>query len=362
MKTCKQNFIGICAIIVLAIMFTACPHDGNGNGSITPHTHDFSGAWQKDATDHWKVCAAGGETGQKTAHTFTGGICTVCGYEHIHQWSEWAASTVWGMETRECSGCTETGLRMAPSMLAEIPAGSAVIGDTTEGTYTAILSAFKMLKYEVTQAQYEAVTGDNPSYSKTDAADGEVQEKRPVESVTWYDAIEFCNKLSEIEGLAPVYAIAGRTAASGYPITSATVTADFGTNGYRLPSEAQWEYACRAGTTTTWFHGDAEAVLENYAWYDENSGYITHEVGKKTANAFGLYDMHGNVGEWCWGWYNINYPSGTVTDYTGPASGTSRIWRGGGYYYPARTARSSFRSVRIMYMKEPTCGFRLALP
>ena len=190
-------------------------------------------------------------------------------------------------------------LQLSPSMgieMVQIPAGT-----LTWGRARITLSEFKMGKFTVTQELYQAIMGVNPSYYNSNPAAGEIQGKRPVEMVTWYDAIEFCNKLSEKEGLTPVYTITGRTPASGYPITAATVTANWNNNGYRLPTEAQWEYACRAGTTTRWHFGNTESQLVNYAWYDANSNR-THEVGKKLPNAWGLYDMYGNVWE-CMGMY-----------------------------------------------------------
>ncbi|MDR1858224.1 MAG: formylglycine-generating enzyme family protein, partial [Treponema sp.] len=166
-----------------------------------------------------------------------------------------------------------------------------------ETQHSVTLSGFWMGKYEVTQAQYETVTGTNPSYftmaNGRPPAAGETDGRRPVECVTWYDAVEFCNKVSEMKGLQPVYTISGRNPAAGYPITSATVTADWGSNGYRLPTEAQWEYACRAGTTTAYNTG--ASISNDTGWYWSNSGSRTHEVGKKPANAWGLHDMHGNV-------------------------------------------------------------------
>jgi len=174
------------------------------------------------------------------------------------------------------------------------------------------LSAFWMGKYQVTQEQYLAVMNVNPSYFTT-AITGENASKLPVERVSWFDAVEFCNKLSQLEGLTSVYTITGRTPATGYSITAATVTANWSANGYRLPTEAEWEYACRAGSTTDWHFGNTESNLVNYAWYSANSGSRTHQVGLKLPNAFRLYDMHGNVDEWCWDWYDT-FPSGAVTD------------------------------------------------
>ncbi len=164
---------------------------------------------------------------------------------------------------------------------------------------------------EVTQEQYERVMGTNPSYFKG--------AQLPVETVSWVDAMEFCRKLSELPG----ERIAGRV--------------------YRLPTEAEWEYACRAGSKTKWSFGDAESSLGDYAWYTSNSGRKTHTVGTKKPNAWGLYDMHGNVWEWCSDWYKPDYTTTTVSDPTGPATGSIRVYRGGSWGNYAGQGRSAFR-------------------
>jgi formylglycine-generating enzyme required for sulfatase activity len=229
------------------------------------------------------------------------------------------ADSVWGAWSSTWSFVVRL-LDMLP-----IPAGS-----FSNGTSTVTLSAFKMSKYEVTQSLYQTITGTNPSYfsGNTDAA------TCPVEQVTWYDAVEFCNKLSLAEGLQTVYTINSRSPSSGYPILSASVSADWTKNGYRLPTEAQWEYAARAGTTTAYYWGSAsdDATAGQYAWYTNNSSSKTHGVGQKLSNAFGLYDMAGNVWEWCWDWYDI-YLSGAQTNPTGASSGAYRIIRGNGWFY-----------------------------
>ena len=158
----------------------------------------------------------------------------------------------------------------------------------------AISKAFYMGVTEVTQAQYEAVTGTNPS-----AFTGPTN---PVEKVSWDEAVAFCRKLSEKTG---------RT--------------------FRLPTEAEWEYACRAGTTSRFCFGDSDGGLAGYGWHGGNSGMKTHPVAQKKPNAWGLYDVHGNVWEWCADWYDGRYSSGLSTDPRGPRAGGARVLRGGAW-------------------------------
>jgi formylglycine-generating enzyme required for sulfatase activity len=230
-----------------------------------------------------------------------------------------------------------------------------------ETQHSVTLTGFYMGKYPVTQEQYEAVMENNPSNFKTPVSPETSTANRPVEYVTWYDAVEFCNKLSEKEGLTPVYTITGRTPATGYPITDATVTPDWSKNGYRLPTEAQWEYACRAGTTTAYNTG--ATISENTGWYYINSGNRTHNVGEKTANAWDLYDMHGNVWEWCWDWYSSSYYSSSpAQDPTGAVSGYDRVRRGGSWGSVGQLLRSAYRSDGNPYGRYDSGGFRLVRP
>jgi formylglycine-generating enzyme required for sulfatase activity len=199
---------------------------------------------------------------------------------------------------------------------------------------------FLMSATEVTQGQWEAVMGSNPSNFKG-------SKDLPVENVSWYNCVEFCNKLSAREGLTPAYTIQGTDVSWNRAAT-----------GYRLPTEAEWEYACRAGTRTKYNFGDRDADLGRAGRYDSNSGSKTHPVGAKTANAWSLYDMHGNVWEWCWDWYG-EYPTGGVNDPAGPGQGANRVLRGGSWLGEARYCRSANRNYCDPGLSYSNIGFRV---
>ncbi|MCK9297075.1 MAG: SUMF1/EgtB/PvdO family nonheme iron enzyme [Desulfobulbaceae bacterium] len=218
-----------------------------------------------------------------------------------------------------------------------IQGGKFTMGDNESGRVEVTLSNFKMDKYPVTQALYEQVMNTNPSHFKG--------EDRPVEQVSWFDAVKFCNELSRQTGLEPAYEIAGEQAKRKPKA-----------NGYRLPTEAEWEYACRAGTT-----GDHYGDLDEIAWYEENSGGESHGVGQKKANDFGLHDMLGNAWEWCNDWYG-DYPKGTVTDPTGVENGAYRVFRGGSWNDFARYVRAAYRFRYSPDYRYINLGFRLVLP
>ena len=210
---------------------------------------------------------------------------------------------------------------------------------------TVTVSAFYMDKTDVTQADFQALMLVNPSNFTGDLL-------LPVETVTWFDAVLYCNKRSKQDGFDTVYSFTSVTGTPGNGCSDlGGLAMDFTKNGYRLPTEAEWEYACRAGTTTDYYWGknyppttstDTLAIDSNAVWY-YNSPTGTQPVATKKPNAWGLYDMNGNVWEWCNDWYG-RYTSGNQTDPTGPSTGSSRVLRGGSWVNGGvNLLRSAFR-------------------
>jgi formylglycine-generating enzyme required for sulfatase activity/serine/threonine protein kinase len=198
--------------------------------------------------------------------------------------------------------------------------------------------------YTVTQSEYMQIARENPS----DFSGGG---RLPVENVSWFDAVAFCNTLSQKEGLPPFYEIKGQT----------VEVPDWNGPGYRLPTEAEWEFACRAGTTTRFSFGGDEGALGEYAWYSANSNGRTHPVGEKKPNTFGLFDMHGNVWEWCWDGYAADYyQKSPADDPRGPDQSVDRVFRGGSWDLDSRYSRSANRRGNTPTYLYNNLGFRVA--
>ncbi len=210
------------------------------------------------------------------------------------------------------------------------------MGDKETGTVEVKVGDFEMDKYPVTQSLYREIMGKNPS-------DFEGEDK-PVENVNWFDAVEFCNRLSEEYKLEPAYKRDGDDV-EWIPNSP----------GFRLPTEAEWEYACRARTT-----GERYGELDEIAWYNKNSKDSTQPVGQKAENNFGLYDMLGNVWEWCWDWYKEGYDKGPLENPIGPDKGSGRVVRGGSWIDIAQYCRSAYRNYYSPVNRYSNVGFRLS--
>jgi formylglycine-generating enzyme required for sulfatase activity len=223
---------------------------------------------------------------------------------------------------------TNAASRVAPSPSAMILIRGAkfMMGDKDEvdaSPHEVVVDDFLMDRYLVTQEDYQRVMGSNPSRWKG--------EKNPVEQLRWSDAVRFCNKRSELEGLEPCYDLK-------------TLKCNFDLSGYRLPTEAEFEFACRAGTTTAYFFGDDPSKLGDYAWFEKNSGGRPRAVGQKQPNPWGLYDINGMVWEWCNDFYKVDYYQESPKENPkGPPEGQNKVLRGGSWRFPADNCRAGYR-------------------
>ena len=311
------------------------------------HTHKFATDWTKDETHHWHAATCGHDvTDSKAEHSFVNEVCTICEYSRIPEGFVFVNGT-------SISG-TES---WTPSSSVFVSGRSLTISDL-------IVS-----DHEVTRGEYKDVMGSDPSTASAYDKDGNQLEgdavlNNPVNYVSWYDAIVYCNKLSIKENLTPCYSIDGSTDPDDWgevPTSSNSTwnaaTCDFEANGYRLPTEAEWEWLARGGENY-WFAG-SDTVGE-VAWYTNNTNSTgTREVKTKAPNGYGLYDMTGNVGERCWDWYG-SISSSTAAD--GASLGDRRVRRGGSWEYNDYHCQVAYRNKFYPYTRFYGFGFRVVRP
>jgi formylglycine-generating enzyme required for sulfatase activity len=250
-----------------------------------------------------------------------------------------------------------------PHGMKLIPGGSFQMGSNSGSAdekpiHSVFISSFYMDSNEVTQADYLELMNVNPSSYTGDL-------NRPIENVTWFDAVLYCNKRSKLKGLDTVYNYmnVGSCSSDVNCCGLDSITINYTKHGYRLPTEAEWEYACRAGAISDYYWGTDTSQANKYEWYANNSGLSTHPVSKKLPNAFGLYDMSGNVQEWCNDWFSPTYYSNSSSyNPQGPVSGDCRVFRGGSYDWSVEGLQLYIRRNDFPFERWSALGFRCVLP
>lgn len=329
------KILAMFAIFALAFSFAGCKSDDSDSSDddVTISGGSTSGNGSSNGSSSGSNTSGGGNSGNTSDNTSGG---------NSSGGSDTGDSSGSGSESGSTGGLGSGSSEQTPEGFVKIPAVS-IAGTESWTPESEVfvsgrkleIASFYMSDHEVTQAEYQVVMGSNPSRFKDGVADGEVQENRPVEQVSWYDALVYCNKRSIAEGLTPCYTISSSTDPSEWGAVPTSnneiwnaVTCEFTANGYRLPTEAEWEYAARNCNRDKYDYAGS-SKRGDVAWNKDNSSEKTHEVKKKAANGLGLYDMSGNVWEWCWDWYGTIKSSTTSTGVV--TSGSYRVERGGSF-------------------------------
>jgi formylglycine-generating enzyme required for sulfatase activity len=323
-------------LIIIPILFS-CESTTETNTVATPVITPDSGTYTS-AQSVQITCATSGAT---IYYTMDGTDPTTASAVYAGALTVSSNMTIKAMATKDelNDSAIATKIYVVYDNMVSVPAGTFTMGRTTgtgyndeTPTHSVTLDAFYIGKYEVTQADWYAVMNNNPSEFTGN-------NNRPVEMVSFYAVLVYCNKKSMNEDLVPAYSISGSTDPDDWgaiPTTNSAawnaVTCNLNATGYRLPTEAEWEYAARGAVNTPDYLYSGSNTPGDVAWYGANSGNMTHEVGGKAANALGIYDMSGNVQEWVWDWYGA-YSSAAQTNPTGPASNVNnrRVVRGGSW-------------------------------
>jgi len=262
--------------------------------------------------------------GESLAFPFSGGACSAC----LLVLSVLLIAGCQKRGTPSSSGAPAPVTTPSGAVMLLLPGGWFEVGsdpavEKDEKRHRVYVDAFYIDRFEVTQANYQKLVGANPSRYKDPNC--------PVDQVRWTQAAAYCNARSRAEGLAACY-------------DPNTWACDFDAGGYRLPTEAEWEYACRAGSQAAWCFGDDEPRLAKHGWYKANQTRGPHAVGRLAPNAWGLYDVHGNLWEWCNDWYAEDaYAQGPARNPRGPAAGKDRVLRGGCWDSRPNECRSAYR-------------------
>ena len=361
------KILAMFAIFALAFSFAGCKSDDSDSSDddVTISGGSTSGNGSSNGSSSGSNTSGGGGNSGNTSNDTSGGSSS--------GGSDTGGSSGSGSESGSTGGSSSGSSEQIPEGFVKIPAAS-IAGTETWTPESKVfvsgrkleIASFYMSDHEVTRGEYKALMGSDPSEAKAYDKDGnelkgdDAVKNNPVNYISWYDALVYCNKLSIKEGLTPCYAIDGKTQPSEWSAvptendsTWDAATCDFTANGYRLPTEAEWEWAARGGESYTYAGSN---TIDEVAWYEGNTSG-TRDVKTKKANAYGLYDMSGNVCEWCWDWYYRNISSKTPD--TGSASGIYRCLRGGSWYHYDIKAQVDYRSNCDTGYGNYNCGFRL---
>ena len=346
----RKMFMYVAKVVVTCLVpgmiFTGCLNPVTETPvamELSPATLDFTWSGGEQSFDimsnasKWSVSSSDAPRWLTVSPSdgFESGKVTITADENISATQRTATITVTATGTTRTIDVTQAGVSLSEPEMALVQGGTFTMGctSTQEGdcrneetpAHHVTISDFYIGKYEITQAQWKAVMDDNPSRFKGD--------NLPVENVSWNEVQTFITKLNRITG-----------------------------KQYRLPTEAEWEYASLDGNNSTGYRYSGSNTVGNVAWYRENSNNITHAVGTKSPNELGIYDMSGNVSEWCSDWWYGVYDSSTQTNPQGPPSGSRRVSRGGNWENPARDVRVYARTANdVPDIRYYALGFRVAL-